>query len=469
MSGVNRRNFMKFAGGAMASAALAGCSGDGNDGGNGGNGGGNGSTDGDGTSGGSGGMQDGTRPLKWMGPAWGVRGGQGDKYTEVTGIETSITNAAIPETTRRILSGGRSNFDIVSNDSPGGSAMVLDNDATYAVSPSDLDRWESEYISDFFTNPVERVSYLDGQAEAMNELIYEDPETMEDLRWPPYVYAFDGPAYNPKHIDEVSEWSALFADEYQGRVALDAIPTVVMGETVLHLFDNDMIDIERGNLNNPSKDQIDTIIDFLIKEKQEGQFRSTWTSYGESVTLMASEEAWIGDLYRPACIDVRREGTPCEYANMTEGVQGYRSWFGGMAPLKPGANERNNVAEATELLDMHYGAWFPGFIQQWEYCVPHYPNTDLVRDGSDETGQGMGPEYYDWAYRGERTYESVEQPALFDPMEYDWSMEESDPSPDGQKRDGPDIETRIDSIGFIQKYPDNAEYMNERWADFESA
>lgn len=459
MVDINRRNFVKHASGAAAGAALAGCLG-----------GSDGESSPEGESGGSsGGMSDGERPLKWMGPAWGVREGQGEKYTEVTDINVDITNAAIPETTRRILSGGQENFDVVSNDSPGGSAMVLDNDASMPVSPSDLDRWESDYISDFFTDPEERVSYLDGQAAAMTELVYEDPDSKSDLRWPPYVYAFDGPAYNPKHIDEVTEWTALFDDEYQGRVALDAIPSVVMGETVLHLFDNDMIDIERGNLNNPTEEQIDTIIDFLIKEKQEGQFRSTWTSYGESVNLLASEEAWIGDLYRPACIDVRREGTPCEYANMVEGVQGYRSWFGGIAPLNPGAQNRNNTDEALELIDMHYGAWFPGFIQQWEYCVPHYPNKELVRDGSDETGDGMGPEYYDWAYEGKRTYESVDEPALFDPMEYDWSMEEGEPSSDGQKRDGPDIETRIDSIGFIQKYPDNAEYMNERWADFESA
>ncbi|MFT4949140.1 MAG: putative spermidine/putrescine transport system substrate-binding protein, partial [Natronomonas sp.] len=101
--------------------------------------------------------------------------------------------------------------------------------------------------------------------------------------------------------------------------------------------------------------------------------------------------------------------------------------------------------------------------------VPHYPDTDLVRNGSDETGGGMGPEYYDWAYEGTATYDPVDEPALFDPLEYDWDSEEGSESPDGGTRDSGPIEERIDRIGFFQIWPDNADYMTERWRDFTSA
>jgi hypothetical protein len=233
-----------------------------------------------------------------------------------------------------------------------------------------------------------------------------------------------------------------------------------------------MIDAEVGDLNNPTQDQLDTAIDFLIEQKTSGQFRSTWTSYGTSVNLMSSEEAVIGDLWQPAALDTRRAGTPCTYATMEtgqNGVQGYRYWYGGIVPTSPGANDRNNVAEVYELLDIHYGARFPAFIQGYGYSVPHYPNTELVRDGSDDTGDGMGPEYYDWAYEGGATYDAVDEPALFDPLSYEWADSEGEPADDGAVRDSGPIEERIDRIGFFQIWPDNASYMTEQWRDFTSA
>lgn len=86
----------------------------------------------------------------------------------------------------------------------------------------------------------------------------------------------------------------------------------------------------------------------------------------------------------------------------------------------------------------------------------------------------MGPEYYDWAYEGESTYTPLsetqfESEALFDPMEYEWSMEEGDSASDGIARDSGPIEERIDRIGFFQIWPDNSEYMLSRWSDFTSA
>lgn len=81
----------------------------------------------------------------------------------------------------------------------------------------------------------------------------------------------------------------------------------------------------------------------------------------------------------------------------------------------------------------------------------------------------MGPEYYDWAYRGEATYEPVENPYLFDPRSYEWSMEEGGTSPDGQVRDSGPIEERVNRISFFQIWPSNAEYMLDRWSEFTSA
>ena len=462
---------MKYAGATGAAVGLAGCSGGGGSGGSGGDGGSgdSGSSGGDGGSGtgtdSGGGMSDGDRPVKWLGPAWAVRDGQATQFTEVTGIEIETTNANNTTTQQQLLSGARETFDAWSLDTAGSAAITRSNDASLTVPVDVLDNWNPDLVTDLFTNPGERLDFLGEQTETINTELWADDERTE-LLFPPHVYNFDAIGYNPKQVDDVSTWSSLFDDQYEGQVAMGAVSAITIPEAIMHLLDNDQIDGEIGRLNNPTEDQLDTAVDFLVKEKEAGQFRSTWTAYGNSVNLMSSEEAVVGDIWQPACLDVRRAGTPCTYATMSEGVQGYRYWYGGIAPTNPGASNRNNVDEVHTLIDdIHYGAWFPGYIQGWGYSVPHYPNTDLVRD-SDE---GMGPEYYDWSYQGTGTYEAVDEPALFDPQQYEWSSEKGEPASDGATRDSGPIEERIDRIGFFQIWPDNAEYMLDRWQDFTTA
>jgi spermidine/putrescine-binding protein len=479
---LNRRNFMKYAGATGAAVGLAGCSGGGGSGGSGGSGDTGGtSTDASGGSGdststdaSSGGGSDGERPMKWMTPAWAGREGQAEKFTEMTGIEIERTIGGNATTQQRLLSGGISSFDVFCLDTASVGAVVSDNDGGMTVSTDDLDGWNPDLTSSLFTNPTERLDYLGQQAQTVLDILWADQSSGE-LQFPPHVYNFDAIGYNPKQVDDVSTWSSLFDDQYEGQVAMGATASVTVPESIMHLLDNDQIDGEIGQLNNPTVEQIDAAVDFLVKQKEAGQFRSTWSAYGTSVNLMSSEEAIIGDLWQPAAMDVRRAGTPCTYATMSDGIQGYRYWYGGVAPTNPGASNRNNVDEVHTLIDdIHYGAWFPGYIQGWGYSVPHYPNTDLVRDGSDESGEGMGPEYYDWSYDGGATYTPLSETqfqdeALFDPLKYEWSMEEGSSSSDGVTRDSGPIEERIDRIGFFQIWPDNSEHMLDRWQDFTTA
>lgn len=437
MSGINRRNFVKGAS-AAAAAGLAGCIG-------------------------GGGSDDG---LRWIGPAWAARDEQAAKYSEMTGNEIDVTTATIPTVQQRLLGGENSSIDAYSVETSGAGALA---DVTIPTPTDELDNWDETQVSDAFTNPGERLSYLGAQTETINDLLWADDEQTE-LQFPPHAYNFDAVGYNPKFVDEASRWSALFDEQYEGQSVIGETAAITIPQALMHMVDTDMVDGDIGDLNNPSQEQLDAAIDFLIEQKEAGQFRTTWEAYGESVTQMAGEEAVIGDLWQPAAMDVRREGTPCTYATMEGGIQGYRYWFGGIAPVDPGARERDNLGAVRSLLnDVHYGAWYPGFVQGWGYSVPHYENDELVRDGSDDSGEGMGAEYYDWAYRGESTYDAVDEPALFDPQEYDWSNEEGDPSSDGSSRDSGPIEERFDNIGFFQIWPDEADYMQDRWGDFLAA
>jgi spermidine/putrescine-binding protein len=447
---LSRRNFVKCAGAAAGAAGLAGCAG---------------------SSGGGGGLESGERPIKWLAPAWAARSEQVTHFEDATGLSLNVTNANNATTQQKVFTGAAETFDAVSHDTVLGPAFTVDQDKTDSIATEDVERWSDENVADVFTNFEETFSHLGGQTEKMGTFLWEDSDTQEELRHPPHVFNFNGVGLNPKYIDKSNthRYSALFDDQYEGQVAMGSVPSITMNEVMGHLKDTDRVDARVGQLNNPTEDQIDVAVDYLVKQKESGQFRSTWTAYGQSVNLMSSEEAIIGDLWQPAVLDVRRAGTPCNYATMSEGVQGYQYWWGGVIPLKPGASERNNLNEVTSLYNMHLGAWFPGFIQNWGYPTANYPNKELVRDGEDETGQGMGPEYYDWAYEGKATYDAIDEPALFDPMSYEWSMEEGSPSSEGSVRDQGSIEERINRTSHFQIWPDNSEYLLERWKDFETA
>lgn len=459
---VTRRNFVKHASAAAGAAALAGCSG-----GDSGGGGDTTESSGDSSSG-----EGGARPVKWMGPAWAVRDPQLETFTDVTGTEIDSTIASIPSTQQKILSGAAKSFDAVSIETSGIGALQQ-NGAVDPIPKSKLDQWNEKDIAPLWTKPEERVGYLGKQVDTMKNYLWAGDKE-QNLAFPPHVANFDSVGYNPKYVDpegDTTRWSDIFDDKYKGKVAMDSISSIAIPEVLMHLADNNMVDASVDRINNPTKDQIDAAVDFMIKQKKQGQFRALWSAYGRSVNLMSSEEAIIGDIWQPACFDVRRTGTPCKYGTMPEqGLQGYRYWWGGISPLKPGASDRNNKEEVRSLIqDAHWSAWFPKFIHNWGYTTPNYVNTDLVRKGEDKTGKGMGAEYYDWAYRGKKTYESVDKPNLFSPDAYDWSWEEKKPAEDGAKRDCGTVDERINRIGFFQIWPDNATYMLDRWKDFKSA
>lgn len=485
--GISRRNFAKYAG-VLGAAGLAGCAGGnggdgggnggadgggGGGGGSGGNGGGNGGGGGDGSGGNGGsGMESGSRPMQWIGPSWAIGDAQDQKFTEVTGIELNHTTASGVTAVQQVLSGLNETFDAAAHSAHVGSAMTLANPTVETIPTSDLDKWGEGMISEIFLNPSEGLPAMGEQADILSNHIYDDPEEKSDLLMPPHVFNLDAIAINPKQVSRsTNTWSALFDRQFQGQTAFCDIAIIGGLEAMMHAKDNNIIDISLANLNNPSEDQIDQLIDFLVKEKQAGQFRTTWQTFGNSINIFASEEAIVADLWQPAVYGTRAEGTPCIYATHPQNtIQGEMFWYGGIMPLTPGVHNRDNYDEVLSLIEeIHWGAWFPRHIASVGYMTPNYIREDLVRDGSDETGQGMGPEYYDWSYQGVGTYEPIDQPTLFVPSEYDWSMEEGSPSSDGKIRDGGSLSERLDRTTTMWIFPENGPYLQEEWKRFRSA
>src|SRR5260370_8426375 len=76
-----------------------------------------------------------------------------------------------------------------------------------------------------------------------------------------------------------------------------------------------------------TKEEIDFTCNKLIELKKSGQFRATWTTFDQSVQLMAAGEVIIQSMWSPAVAAVRVKEIPCVYApgNVKDGKEGYRA------------------------------------------------------------------------------------------------------------------------------------------------
>ena len=80
-----------------------------------------------------------------------------------------------------------------------------------------------------------------------------------------------------------------------------------------------------------TRDEIDKTINLMIEIKKSGHFRSFWTTFDQSVNLMASGEVVIQSMISPAVTAVRTRGIPCVFQPLREG---YRGWGTTLAPMK---------------------------------------------------------------------------------------------------------------------------------------
>jgi len=205
--------------------------------------------------------------------------------------------------------------------------------------------------------------------------------------------------------------------------------------------------IKYGNKGNMTKKEIDFTIDHLIALKKQGHFRATWTTFDQSVQLMAAGEVIIQSMWSPAVAAVRVKGMPCVYApvNLKDGKEGYRGWCNGMALMRHLTGKK--LEAAYEYLNWYLSGWQGGFVARYGYYSP-VPST---------AKKFLSPNEWDYWYEGKPA-----KAAIMDP--YGVAMEQP-----GAKRDGGSFMERVTNISCWNTLMDEAQYMNKRWNDFKVA
>jgi putative spermidine/putrescine transport system substrate-binding protein len=319
------------------------------------------------------------------------------------------------------------------------------------LQPVDLDRFKYwDKVVPIFT----KGEYPDGsKVSRQGVLPYEvqyvegpDATTFHDgpTKWAsgiPMIYNADTLGIRPDIIKRpIEHWHELLNPEFKGRSAILDVPEIGIMDAAMAIESRG--DLTYGDKGNMTREEIDKTIEILIDAKKAGQFRAFWSTFDESVNLMASGEVVIQSMWSPAVTAVRARGIPCYYAPLKEG---YRAWASAMSLMKHLDGIRLDAA--YDYLNWYHSGWEGGFIARQGYysAVPETAKSFMSED--------------EWGY----WYEG--KPAKGDIIDpYGTVMEKA-----GAVRDGGTFWERMGKVACWNTVMDESRYMTRKWNEFVAA
>ncbi len=333
--------------------------------------------------------------------------------------------AIFPDTQTELLSGSTA-YDCWETIGERLPAVIATNKIE-SVPTSELKNWGN--IRDTFTKPSPKWPKKDQIAGQ----IWKD-EGQTELWMVPTVYNYDSIGYRPDLVsaEEASTWTAIFDDKFKGKTGLNVDPLIAFGQAVLAM--NTLKLIEAPNPGNPDKKNIDEASKFLISKKKGGQFRALWGDFGELVNLLASGEMVLADAWQPAVMAVKAQGKQCTYAVPKEG---YRAWSIGVSPITGTPNKEAVIAYADYWLS---GPPAIAVSEQGYYS----PTTNIKNV--------MEPDKYAFWYEGKPWKGAAERGIK-----------------EGDLRDGGSLAERASHVAYWHQWPDEYDYLMQKWDEFLSA
>jgi len=257
----------------------------------------------------------------------------------------------------------------------------------------------------------------------------------------PTIYNADTLGLRPDLVGrDIDSWAELLNPEFAGKAALLNIPQIGIMDAAMAIEARG--DLTYGDKGNMTREEIDKTIEILIDTKRAGQFRAFWSTFDESVNLMAAGEVVIQSMWSPAVTVVRSRGIDCTYQPLKEG---YRGWGVGMGLM--GHLEGIRREAAYEYLNWYLSGWQGAFIARTGY-YSSVPETALATLSAEEG---------DYWYHG--------KPAAQDILDPYGSVQEKA----GRARDGGSFDDRIGNIACWNTVMDEDRYMIRRWNEFISA
>jgi putative spermidine/putrescine transport system substrate-binding protein len=154
-------------------------------------------------------------------------------------------------------------------------------------------------------------------------------------------------------VGKIDSYGAVFDPKLKGKTAMEDawINSAIFTAIYLKNSENAKIN-EPGNL---TPDELGLVMEFLIKHKKDGQFRTFWNGWEQGVQLVANQEVYVMTGWEPIVYAARERGINAYYAVPKEGYEGW----GNNSILLKGAVDRglSDTAHAfvNALLAGYYG------------------------------------------------------------------------------------------------------------------
>lgn len=349
-----------------------------------------------------------------------------EDFKKASGVgSTSGTAATFPDAQTKILSGSK-DYDCWETIGERLPAVVMTNNVE-PIPVASLKNWGN--IRDTFTKANDK---WDPKAQIVGQIWADEGQT--SLWMVPAVYNYDSIGYNPDVLsaEEANSWTAIFDPKWKGKSGLNTDPLIAFGQAVIAMNTLGLSAV--ANPGNPNQAEIDEAAKFLISKKKEGQFRALWGDFGELVNLLASGEMVVCDAWQPAVMAVKAQGKPCKYAVPKEG---YRAWAIGPCMITGSPNKEAVAAYADYWLSGPPGIT----VSEQGYYSP----TTNIKDV-------MPAEKYAFWYEGKP-----------------WVGAEERGIKEGDLRDGGSLEERASNVAYWHQWPDEYDYLIQKWDEFLNA
>jgi putative spermidine/putrescine transport system substrate-binding protein len=236
---------------------------------------------------------------------------------------------------------------------------------------------------------------------------------------------------------KIDSWADVLSPEFKGRAAIQDNPTIGIIDIAMAMEARG--DLKYGDKGNMTKPEIDKTIDTMLETKRSGQFRSFWSSFDQSVNLMASGEVVIQSMWSPAVAAVRSRGIACTFQPLKEGYRGWGYTLGVMKHV-----DGLKLDCFYEYMNW-YGAGFPGSF--------------IAREGYYSAQPDTARKYLTPA---EAAYWFDGKPAETDILSpFGKVMEKA-----GNVRDGGTLWQRLGNIAVWNSVMDEDRYLTRRWNEF---
>jgi spermidine/putrescine-binding protein len=347
-------------------------------------------------------------------------------FKKASGVgSTQGTAATFPDAQTKILSGSK-DYDCWETIGERLPAVVQTNNVE-PIPAASLKNWAN--IRETFIKPS---SKWDRKSQVVGQIWTDDTE--KSLWMVPAVYNYDSIGYNPNVLsaEEANTWTAIFDKKWLGKSGLNTDPLIALGQAVMAMNTLGLSNVK--NPGNPNHAEIEEAMKFLISKKKEGQFRALWGDFGELVNLLASGEMVVCDAWQPAVMAVKAQGKPCKYAIPKEG---YRAWTIGPSLIAGSPNKEAVYAYADYWLSGPPGIT----VSEQGY---YSPTTNIK--------EVMPADKYAFWYEGKPWKGAAERGIK-----------------EGDLRDGGSLETRAANVAYWHQWPDEYDFVIQKWDEFLSA